>query len=185
MDKIFKLDLKIAFLIFVLIDLICIGMGMGVPIFCVLFGFLVGWYISRRITLSREGDLAGNLRKILRYAILTSLFTFVMMCILWGRTVKLLFKPDTDFVNFGTPLILYDPKLSFIGWLVLMIFISPFLQLLTTIFTSHLTLLKWSREISAAYEQGQVSRENLISEVVQEGFGISDIFVDPERVGLR
>ena len=43
----------------------------------------------------------------------------------------------------GHPFILYDPKISFIGWLVLMMFISPFLQLLTTIFGSYLTLLRW------------------------------------------
>ncbi len=31
-------------------------------------------------------------------------------------------------------MILYDPKASVIGWLVLMIFIAPFLQLLATVF---------------------------------------------------
>jgi hypothetical protein len=41
-------------------------------------------------------------------------------------------------------MILYDPKASFIGWLVPMIFISPFLQLLTTVFGSYMTLLiRW------------------------------------------
>jgi hypothetical protein len=60
---------------------------------------------------------------------------------IWGRTIPMLFDPTADFQNFGHPFILYDPKLSFIGWLVLMIFISPFLQLLTTIFGSYLTLL--------------------------------------------
>ena len=51
--------------------------------------------------------------------------------------------PTADFANFGIPMILYDPKISFVGWLILMIFISPFLQLLTTLFSSHLTLLVW------------------------------------------
>jgi len=40
---------------------------------------------------------------------------------------------------------LYEPAASFIGWLVLMIVISPFLQLLMTLFGSHLALLWWSR----------------------------------------
>ncbi|HEX9913259.1 MAG TPA: hypothetical protein VGB01_08440 [candidate division Zixibacteria bacterium] len=142
MNKIFKLNLKIAFLIFVFLDLICVGMGMGVPIFCILFGFLVGWYIVRRVILQEENP-KDILKKSFKYAVTTSLFTFVVMAVLWGPTIKLLFTPGYDFKNFGIPLILYDPKISFIGWLVLMIFISPFLQLLSTIFGVYLTLLKW------------------------------------------
>jgi len=141
MDKIFTINLKIAFLIFAFLDLICVGMGMGVPIFCILFGFVVGWYIVRRVTLQEENP-KDILKKSFKYAVTTSLFTFVVMAILWGPTIKLLFTPGYDFKNFGIPLILYDPKISFVGWLVLMIFISPFLQLLTTIFGAYLTLLK-------------------------------------------
>ena len=142
MDRIFKLNIKITFLIFAFLDLICVGMGMGVPIFCILFGFIVGWYIVRRVTLQEENQ-KKILKKSLKYAVTTSLFTFVVMAVLWGPTIKLLFNPGYDFKNFGIPLILYDPKISFIGWLVLMIFISPFLQLLSTIFGAYLTLLKW------------------------------------------
>jgi hypothetical protein len=142
MNKIFKLNLKIAFLIFALLDLFCVGMGMGVPIFCILFGFVVGWYIVRRVTPNEENP-KDILKKSFKYAVTTSLFTFVVMAILWGPTIKLLFTPEYDFKNFGIPLILYNPKISFIGWLVLMIFISPFLQLLTTIFGAYLTLLRW------------------------------------------
>lgn len=142
MEKIFKLNIKITFLIFVFLDLICVGMGMGVPIFCILFGFLVGWYIVKRVTLQEENP-KDILKKSFKYAVTTSLFTFVVMAILWGPTIKLLFTPGYDFKNFGIPLILYDPKISFIGWLVLMIFISPLLQLLSTIFGVYLTLLKW------------------------------------------
>jgi uncharacterized protein YneF (UPF0154 family) len=135
-------NIKIAFLIFAFLDLICLGMGMGVPIFCILFGFVVGWYIVRRVTPNEENP-KDILKKSFKYAVTTSLFTFVVMAILWGPTIKLLFIPGYDFKNFGIPLILYDPKISFIGWLVLMIFISPFLQLLSTIFASYLTLLRW------------------------------------------
>lgn len=142
MDKIYKVNIKIAFLIFAFLDLICLGMGMGVPIFCILFGFVVGWYIVRRVTPNEENP-KDILKKSFKYAVTTSLFTFVVMAILWGPTIKLLFIPGYDFKNFGIPLILYDPKISFIGWLVLMIFISPFLQLLSTIFASYLTLLRW------------------------------------------
>jgi len=141
MDKIFKWNIKITLLIFAFLDLFCVGMGMGVPIFCILFGFVVGWYIVRRVTL--QGENPNNIfKKTFKYAIITSLFTLVVMAILWGPAIKLLFTPGYDFKNFGIPLILFEPKVSFIGWLVLMVFISPFLQLLTTIFAAYLTLSK-------------------------------------------
>jgi len=147
MDRIFKVDIKIAFIIFVILDIFCVGLGMGVPFFCILFGFPVGWYSVKRIIInSNRGKVNFILKKTLHYALVTSIFTFLVMTILWGRTVHMFFDPNTDFVNFGIPFILYEPKLSFIGWLFLMIFISPFLQLLTTIFTSYLTLLKWLKE---------------------------------------
>jgi hypothetical protein len=147
MSKIFKLNIKIILIIFIILDLFCIAMGMGVPIFCILFGFPIGWYIAKRITFNPE-NMNIIFRKIFVYAIITSFFTFFIMSIIWGNTISMLFNPSTDFKNFGIPLILYDPKLSFMGWIILMIFISPFLQLLTTIFAAYLTLLRWSRNIS-------------------------------------
>jgi len=150
MNKIFKINIKIVLVIFIVLDLFCIAMGMGVPIFCILFGFPMGWYIAKRITINPE-NMNIIFRKIFVYAIITSFFTFFIMSIIWGNTISMLFmlfNPSADFKNFGIPLILYDPKLSFIGWLILMIFISPFLQLLTTIFAAYLTLLRWSRNIS-------------------------------------
>jgi hypothetical protein len=120
-------------------------MGMGVPFFCIMFGFVVGWYITKRATMLTV-SLKEVFRKVLAQALITSLFTFAVMGIIWGPTIRMLFDPAADFKNFGIPLILYDPKISFVGWLVLMIFVSPFLQLLTTIFTSYLTLLNWFKK---------------------------------------
>jgi hypothetical protein len=139
-----RLNVRVAFVIFVIVDTLCVGLGMGVPIFCILLGFLVGWYIAKRATLA-TANVKDILWKVLAHALITSAFTFVVMSAIWGRTIVMLFDPSTDFQNFGHPFILYDPKISFVGWLVLMIFISPFLQLLTTIFGSYLTLLHWVR----------------------------------------
>jgi hypothetical protein len=69
-----------------------------------------------------------------KYALLAASFTFLMMIVIWGRMIPMLFDPSTDFENFGHPNNLYDPKISFVGWLILMIIISPFLQLLATIY---------------------------------------------------
>jgi hypothetical protein len=136
------LTMNRCFAIFVFLDVLCVGMGMGVPIFCIGLGFPVGWYIA-----ARAARLTSNLSEVLKrtvvQATVTSAVTLAMMALIWGAVAPMLFDPAADFVNFGIPMILYDPKVSFVGWLVVMIFISPFLQLLTTTFSSHLTLLVW------------------------------------------
>lgn len=131
-----------AFGIFVLLDMVCIGMGMGLPIFCILFGFPLGWFVVKYITL-RTTSIPQVFRKVLLYATITASVTLLGMIIIWGPTVSILFEPGGDLANTGVPMILYEPMPSFIGWIVLMILISPVLQLLTTLFGSHLALLGW------------------------------------------
>ena len=151
MRKVFSLKIGWAFAIFAFADIICTGLGMGVPIFCILLGLPVGWYIANRITV-HPFDTRRMLNKMLLGAALTSAFTFVGMALLWGRCIAMLFDPTADLANFGIPLILYEPLASFIGWLVLMIVISPFLQFLMTLFGAHLTLLWWLSRSRAASE---------------------------------
>lgn len=142
MHKLFSLKIGWALAIFAFLDIICVGLGMGVAIFCILFGLPVGWYIARRIAF-RPFETRQMLSKMLLGAALTSAFTFAGMVVLWGRCIVMLFDPAADLVNFGIPQILYEPVASFIGWLVLMIVISPFLQFLMTLFGAHVTLLWW------------------------------------------
>lgn len=113
---------------------------MGVPVFSILFGFLVGWYIIRWMLIITS-DEKVILYRLMRYSWVTAMVTFIGMAIIWGWSIPMLFKSKEEIANFGLPLILYDPRASLIGWLILMIVISPFLQLLTTIFAGHLTLL--------------------------------------------
>lgn len=141
----FKWNIKTALLLYVILDVILTGMGMGVPIFCILFGFVVGWYIARILIQTHESNQVV-LKNIFRFSLITVLMTFLLMCIIWGRVVPMIFDPSADFENFGHPFFLYDPKISFIGWLVLMIFVSPFLQLLTTIFGSYIVLMSTNKE---------------------------------------
>jgi hypothetical protein len=54
----------------------------------------------------------------------------------------MLFDPGADIAHFGIPLLLFLPRASLIAWLVLMILVSPVLQLLMTIFGGHLALLR-------------------------------------------
>jgi len=113
---------------------------MGVPILNILFGFLVGWYGARRAqTLCR--DHKKGLLAIFRYSLICAGTTLVVMLAIWGTTFPMLFNPAADFENFGHPMILFDPRISFIGWLVLMIIISPLLQLMASIFSAFITLI--------------------------------------------
>ena len=128
--------------LFILLDIICIGLGMGVPFFCILLGLPVGWIIVKFIT-ARTTQIKEVLRQILLYAAVTAVVTLLGMCLIWAPMSAMLFDPGNDLSTTGVPLILYEPRASFIGWLVLMIVISPVLQLLTTLFSSYLTLLAW------------------------------------------
>ncbi len=146
MRKLLDLRPLVALGVYVVLDIICIGMGMGVPFFCILFGLPVGWYIVKRLT-AEQADMRDILRKMLLYAAIAAAITLLGMILIWGPlSIVSLSDPATDFAETGVPMILYEPKASFIGWIVLMVVISPGLQLLTTLFASHLTLLAWLNE---------------------------------------
>jgi len=139
LQRFFKLNLAVIIILFVVANLICTALGMGVPIFNILFGFFIGWYISKRAIIL-SGSIDNIFKKILIYCSICASFTFIIMVVIWARTIPMLFNPAADFENFGIPLILYDPKISFIGWIILMIVISPFLQFISSIFTAYITL---------------------------------------------
>lgn len=141
MRTLLTLKRRWALLLYAALNVLCVGAGMGVPIFCILLGLPVGWAIAMRLT-ARPRPARQALDLVLRWAALTSVFTLVLMAILWGRMAGMLFDPAADLANFGIPLILYEPAASFVGWLVLMIFISPFLQFLMSLFGAHVTLLR-------------------------------------------
>lgn len=153
LHRIFTLRAGWALAIVALIDIVCTGMGMGVPIFCILYGLPVGWYLARWIA-ARSRDMRQMLTRVLLGAAVTSGFTLVMMVLLWGPSIAMLFDPAADLANFGIPLILYEPTASFVGWLVLMMVISPFLQFLMTLLGAYLTVLWWVSSGRATNEGG-------------------------------
>ncbi|TET48767.1 MAG: hypothetical protein E3J58_06120 [Actinomycetota bacterium] len=112
---------------------------MGVPVLNILFGFVVGWYGTRRAQALYK-DWKKRLPKIFIYSLFCAGVTLVVMLAIWGRTIPMIFDSAADFKNFGHPMILFDQRLSFIGWLVLMIVISPFLQLMDSIFSAFITI---------------------------------------------
>ena len=140
MNKLFTIRFWILILISVIIFTVLSGIGMGVPILNILFGFVVGWYSARRAQALYE-DRKKVLSKILIYSLFCAGITLIIMLAIWGTTFPMLFDPAADFLNFGHPMILFDPRISFIGWLVLMIIISPLLQLMASIFSAFITLM--------------------------------------------
>jgi hypothetical protein len=142
------------FLVYVVLDVICIGGGMGVPIFCILLGLLVGWRLVRVLELPKR-PLAESLASLLRAAVLTSGVTFVLMAALWATAVPMLFDPAADIAHFGIPLLLFQPRASLIAWLVLMILVSPVLQLPMTMFGGHVALLREARRAARPPPNGR------------------------------
>jgi hypothetical protein len=130
------------FLVYTLLDIFCIGMGMGVPIFCILFGAVAGYFFTR-ILILRYSTPQQVLSMSLRYDLIAAAITLVGMLIIWSPMLPMLFDPSRDLANSGIPMILYEPRASFIGWMVLMILISPALQFLTALFGSNLAQLRW------------------------------------------
>ncbi len=132
--------------LYIIVDIICIGMGMGVPFFCILLGLPTGWVLAQYIT-RRSSDFRRILRQVLSYSALTAGVTMLGMIAVWLPTISWLVDPAKDVANFGIPMILYEPKASYIGWMALMVVISPVLQMLVTLFSSHLAILAWLKKI--------------------------------------
>lgn len=145
MSKLTELNAKDV-IIYILVDLICAGAGMGVPAFCILLGFPLGWYIAKRVIASGE-NLYQKYNKIFKFSLYASVFTFIVMLVIWGGAVVVNIDSSSDIQSFGHPNILYDPETSFVGWLILMIIISPFLQLLATIFAAFITLIRNEKKL--------------------------------------
>jgi len=127
-------------LLYLALDTLCVGAGMGVPIFAILVGFAAGWFLPGALRAPSPSSSPSR-KQILRAAFLLGAYTFALMLIIWGPTLPRLWGPRADLVDFGIPLILYEPTASFIGWEVLMIAVSPFLQVLAVVFGADVRLL--------------------------------------------
>ncbi len=129
-----------AFIAYVVMDLLLAGLGMGTPVFCIVFGFGVGWFGARRAEYFVP-TVRGAMMRALRYAFLTSAVTMVLMAAVWARLVPILLNPRVNPGSLGLPLNLYDTRWSLVGWLVLMAFTGPAVQVLMTVFGAYLTFL--------------------------------------------
>lgn len=125
--------------LYVILNGLSTGMGMGVPFFNILLGLPTGWVISLRLIHDYQFG-KKLLGKTLFWSALSAGLTVIFMLIIWGPAFPRLAGTDADLVNFGIPMVLYEPRASFIGWMVLMILISPVLQMLVCLFAAIWTI---------------------------------------------
>ena len=136
------------------INLVLAGAGMAVPIFNIAFGFLVGLLVVRKVS-SRGGSRDDTARMAWLIGLILAASTFVIMAAIWIPQGWVLLSPHADLSKLGIPQILYSPRASLIGWLTLMIVISPFLQLMSVGFSVFIAQVFTSRK---AVGPGGISR---------------------------
>ena len=129
-----------AIISYVIMDLLLVGLGFGTPVFCITFGFGVGWFAALRAEYFIP-DMRRAMMRALRYAFLTSAVTVVLMAVVWGRLVPIILNPRVNPGALGLPLNLYDSRWSLVGWLMLMVLTGPAVQVLMTAFGSYITFL--------------------------------------------
>ena len=119
-----------------LIDVFAIGLGMGVPVFAILLGFGVGWWVARSALdeLPLEADVPrAKLRSLTLAGVALASASFVVLLVVWGPSVPIVVDPAVDAAAWGIPLILYTSRASKIGWLLLMTVVSPALQFMAVV----------------------------------------------------
>lgn len=139
LERLLTLSSKQLFIAYVVLDMVCIGIGMGVPIFSIALGFPIGWWIVTKHFYAN--DIRDVIKNLLKMSLCMAAITCVGMILIWGWSVLLLQGTDKEISRFGLPSILFTPRASLIGWLILMIIVSPILQMLLTIFAGNLTLI--------------------------------------------
>ena len=125
-----------------MLNVFSIGIGMGVPLFAILLGFPVGWWLARRPAARAlaRADTRAALRALLIQAGALAGVSFLVLLVVWGPHLPKAFDPAVDTSGFGIPLILYGEQASMIGWLVLMLVISPALQFMAVAATGAVAL---------------------------------------------
>lgn len=119
-----------------LLDVFLIGIGMGVPVFAILLGFGVGWWVARRPAPAAavpDDPVRSRARALVSAAAALAAVSFCVLLAVWGPTLGNAFDPRFDAADWGLPLILYTSQASTLGWYALMLVISPLLQLMAVL----------------------------------------------------
>lgn len=130
-----------------LLDVFAIGLGMGIPVFAILLGFPVGWYLAGKQLepLLPEPGVepsvpARVVRTLVTQAGALTFVTFVVLAIIWGPQLPTAFDASVSAKEWGVPLILYTSQASKIGFAALMMLVSPALQFMAVLTTGAIRL---------------------------------------------
>lgn len=144
---------NLPYIVIALIDVFLIGVGMGVPLLAIVYGFGVGWWLVKHGPRVLPGvappssgpDISRQaLRSLLGQAAALAATSLVVLLAVWGPSIPLLVSPDLD-VTQGIPLILRTPHASAIAWLVLTILGAPALQFMAVVTAGAITLARQPR----------------------------------------
>lgn len=124
-----------------LLDVFAIGLGMGVPVFAIALGFPVGWWFaSRQLQMHPQAEPelhraipASLIRTLLVQSATVTLVTFLLLTVVWGPQLPAAFDPSVQAREWGIPLLLFTSQASKIGWMVLMLLVSPALQFMALV----------------------------------------------------
>lgn len=142
---------NLPYIVIGLLDVFAIGLGMGVPLLAVPYGACVGWWLVRRGSDMLPGAVpapAGPsvpraaIRALLANAAALAVVSVLVLLVVWGPSIPSAFDPDFDTAGFGIPFLLYTPHASMVGWLVLMLVVSPLAQFTATIAGGALALAR-------------------------------------------
>lgn len=133
-----------------LLNVFTIGFGMGVPVFTILLGFPVGWYLAN-VRLRRLRDEASPepvksipvlvLKALLIHAAALTLVTVAVLAVIWVPQLSIVADQSYEAREWGIPLILYTSQASKIGWMVLMLAIAPAAQFMAVLTGAFLRLV--------------------------------------------
>lgn len=119
-----------------LLDVFSIGLGMGVPVLAIPFGLGVGWwFVGRPVPASvvEDDPVRIRTRGLVTAAAALAAVSLVVLLVVWGMSIGIAFDPDMTASEWGIPLILYTSQASKIGWLLLMLVVSPALQFMAVV----------------------------------------------------
>lgn len=127
-----------------LLDMLAIGLGMGVPILAVLFGLPLGWYFGGLSVAGRDGRVPLPPSKVSSLPLMTlrrpvgqsagvALMTTLVLAVIWLPQLPGVLDTALSARDWGIPLVLFGSQASKIGWMVLMLVISPLLQFMAAV----------------------------------------------------
>lgn len=128
---------NLPYIVIGLLDVFAIGLGMGVPVFAVLYGVAVGWWLIRRGPGALPGAVPApvgpdvpriSLRGLVGQSMALAAVSFVVLLAVWGPSIPLVFDPGSDAAGLGIPLVFGPPHTSLAVWLVLMAIVAPLAQ---------------------------------------------------------